>query len=102
MHGRNRCVAINETSKDNPVTPSLLSNRYVSIDRVPPAVCQRKDPKWAKCYVFLHACRRRVNLSYNITHRHPAVLSPPSLSLAIALLFDASSSSTMSCGLTVI
>lgn len=39
--------------------------------------------------------------SYCITHRHPAVLSPPSLSLASALLFDASSSSTMSCGRTV-
>ena len=39
--------------------------------------------------------------SYCITHRQPAVLSPPSLSLAKALLFDASSSSTMSCGRTV-
>lgn len=40
--------------------------------------------------------------SYSITHRHPAVPSSPPLSLPNALLFDASSSSTMSCGLTVI
>lgn len=42
-----------------------------------------------------------VRPSYCITHLHPAVLSPPSRSLARALLFDASSSSTMSWGRTV-
>lgn len=40
--------------------------------------------------------------SYNITHLQPAVPSSPSLPLANALLLDASSSSTMSWGLTVI
>ena len=40
--------------------------------------------------------------SYSITHLQPAVPSSPSLPLANALLLDASSSSTMSWGLTVI
>jgi hypothetical protein len=39
---------------------------------------------------------------YSMTHLHPAVSSLASLSLANDLLFDASSSSIMSCGLTVI
>lgn len=38
---------------------------------------------------------------YNMTHRHPGVRSPPSLSPLVAFLFDSSSSSTTSCGLIV-
>jgi len=52
---------------------------------------------------LLHANHPLPVLScYSITHLQPAVPSSPSLPLANALLLDASSSSTMSWGLTVI
>ena len=61
--------------------------------------CDRKYFSGGCCMQFV---RSSSIYPYSITHRHPAVPSAPSLPLANALLFDASSSSTISCGLTVI